>query len=112
MHFCLTATYTAQSLNAMRENPNTNRREAASNLIEAAGGKLINFFYTGVNGPGALVVFDVPDPEMATALVGVTAASGSLTDIRMTRLYTQDEINPIRQKARQLREAYKPPGEA
>ena len=30
MLFCLTAEYTPQALNAMRENPNTNRREAAT----------------------------------------------------------------------------------
>ena len=29
MLFCLTADYTPQALNAMRENPNTNRQNAA-----------------------------------------------------------------------------------
>ena len=38
MLFCLTAEYTPQALNAMRENPETNRREATTQLLEAAGG--------------------------------------------------------------------------
>jgi uncharacterized protein with GYD domain len=41
MLFCLTAEYTPQALNAMRENPNTDRRAAVEQLLGAAGGKLI-----------------------------------------------------------------------
>ena len=65
MLFCLTADYTPQALNAMRENPNTNRREAVTQLLEAAGGKLIDMYGISTNGPGAMVIFDVPDPAMA-----------------------------------------------
>jgi hypothetical protein len=63
MLFCLTADYTPQALNAMRENPNTDRRAAVEQLLAAAGGKLM------------------------------------------------EEIAGIRQKARQIYGAYKPPGQ-
>jgi uncharacterized protein with GYD domain len=43
MLFSLTVDFTAQSLNAMREHPNTNRHEAVSQLLEAAGGKVVSF---------------------------------------------------------------------
>ena len=33
MLFCLTADYTPQALNAMRENPNTDRRAALEELL-------------------------------------------------------------------------------
>ena len=36
MHFCMTAQYTPKSLNAILENPKTNRHEAAKKLVEAA----------------------------------------------------------------------------
>ena len=62
MHFCLTAQYTAQSINGLMDNPTTNRYEAAKSLIETAGGKLISMYSTSANGPGVLVIFDVPDP--------------------------------------------------
>jgi uncharacterized protein with GYD domain len=111
MLFCLTAEYTPQALNAMRENPNTNRREAASQLVEAAGGRLIDMYGVIGNGPGAMVIFDVPDPAMAPAICGVAVSSGSVQNVQMKRLFTMDEIKGIRQNAAKIRGAYKPPGQ-
>jgi uncharacterized protein with GYD domain len=111
MLFCFTGEYTPQALNAMRENPNTNRREAVTQLLEAAGGKVIEMYGTSGNGPGAMVIFDVPDPAMAPAICGVAVSSGSVQNVQLTRLFTMDEVSGIRQKARQLRAAYKPPGQ-
>ena len=39
MHFCFTAQYTPEALNAIMENPTTNRYEASKKLIEAARGQ-------------------------------------------------------------------------
>jgi uncharacterized protein with GYD domain len=111
MLFCFTADYTPQALNAMRENPNTNRREAVNQLLDAAGGKVIEMYGTSGNGPGAMIIFDVPDPAMAPAICGVAVSSGSVQNVQLTRLFTMDEISGIRQKARQIRGAYKPPGQ-
>jgi uncharacterized protein with GYD domain len=111
MLFCLTADYTSQALNAMRENPNTDRRAAVEELITAAGGKLIAMYGRATNGPGAMVIFDVPDPAMAPAMVGVAVSSGSVQNVELTRLFTMEEIVGIRQKARQIYSAYKPPGQ-
>lgn len=111
MLFCFTAEYTPQALNAMRENPNTNRREAVTQLLEAAGGKLIDMYGISTNGPGAMVIFDVPDPAMAPAISGVAVSSGSVQNVRLTRLFTMDEIKGIRQNAAKIRGAYKPPGQ-
>jgi len=54
MLFCFMADYTPQALNVMRENPATNRHEAAEKLLEAAGGKVIAMYGTVRNGPGAM----------------------------------------------------------
>ena len=110
MHFCLTGQYTPQALNHIMDNPTTNRFEAAKKLIEAAGGKLISMYSTPVDGPGVLVIFDVPDPSAAPAISGVVVASGALHHIKLQRLLTQDEVVQVRQKASQLRDVYKPPG--
>ena len=110
MHFCLTGQYTPRALNNLLENPTTNRYEAAKKLIEAAGGKLISMYGTPVDGPGVLAIFDVPDPSSAPAIVGVVVAAGTLQNVKLTRLLTQDEILPIRQKAVKLRASYSPPG--
>ena len=52
MLFCLTANYTHKALDAMRENPNTNRREAVEKMVTAAGGKLVEMYGTDGRGPG------------------------------------------------------------
>ena len=111
MFFCLTAEYTPQALNAMRENPETNRREATTQLLEAAGGRLIEMYGTSTNGPGALVIFDVPDPQMAPAICGVAMSAGSIQNVKLTRLFAMGEITSIRQKARQIRGADRAPGQ-
>ena len=111
MLFCLTADYTPQALNAMRENPNTDRRAAAEQLLEAAGGRLVAMYGRASNGPGVMVIFDVPDPGMAPAMCGVVVSAGSVQNVELTRLFTMEEIADIRQKARQIRSAYKPPGQ-
>ena len=112
MLFCLTADYTPQALNAMRENPNTNRQAAVEELLSAAGGKLVAMYGRATNGPGVMVIFDVADPAMAPAIVGVAVSAGAFQNVQMTRLFSMEEIADVRQKARQIRSAYKPPGQA
>jgi uncharacterized protein with GYD domain len=111
MLFCLTADYTPQALNAMRENPNTNRQTAVEQLLAAAGGKLVAMYGRTSTGPGVMVIFDVGDPAMAPAIAGVAVSAGTIQNVEMTRLFLMEEIADIRQKARQIRSAYKPPGQ-
>jgi uncharacterized protein with GYD domain len=110
MHFCLTGQYSPQALNHIMDNPTVSRHEAAKKSIEAAGGKLISMYSTAANGPGILVIFDMPDPNAAPALSGVVMASGALQNVELKRLWTPDEITHVRQTAIKLRSAYKPPG--
>jgi len=110
MHFCLTGKYTPKALSHILDNPTTNRQEAARKVIESAGGKLTSFYGTTVEGPGALVIFDVPDPSAAAAISGVVVAAEVLQNVKLTRLLTQDEIFQVRKHAVKARKAYKPPG--
>jgi uncharacterized protein with GYD domain len=110
MHFCLTGQYTPQALNAILENPTTNRQEAARKVIEAEGGKLVSMYSTPADGPGVLVIFDVPDPSSAAAIAGIVVAAGALCNVQLKRLLTQEEVTKVRQKASKLRAAYAAPG--
>jgi uncharacterized protein with GYD domain len=110
MHFCFTGQYTPRALNSIMENPNTNRYEAAKKLIEAAGGKLISMYSTAADGPGVMVIFDVPDPSAAPAISGIVVSAGALQNVSLTRLFTQDEIKQVRQTASKLKASYSPPG--
>jgi uncharacterized protein with GYD domain len=110
MLFCITAHYTPNALNAMRENPKTDRRQAVEELVKAAGGKLVGFYGTLSDGPGVLTIIDV-EPEAAAAITGTVVSSGAVQNVKMTRLWTSDEMNSIRQKRVQLHTSYKAPGQ-
>jgi hypothetical protein len=102
MHFCLTG----QIFWTIRKQIG---RKQPRKAIETAGGKLISFYGTPVEGPGVLVIFDVPDPGAAAAISGVVVAAEVLQNVKLTRLLTQDEIFQVRKHAVKVRSAYKPP---
>jgi uncharacterized protein with GYD domain len=110
MLFCLTANYTAKALDAMAKNPNTNRREAVEKMLTAAGGKLVAMYGTIAEGPGAMVIFDV-DPATAPAVAGVVAGSDGLSNVKVQRLFSREEVLAARQKRVQIQASYKPPGQ-
>ncbi len=110
MLFSLTADYTPQALNAMRENPNSNRKAAVEQLVAAAGGKLVGMYARAPNGPGVMLIFDVADPDMAPAMCGIAVSAGTIQNVELTRLYTMEEVAGVRKKAGQIQSAYKPPG--
>ena len=110
MLFCITANYTAKAMNAMREKPNTNRQDAVEQLVKAAGGKLVAFYGTMADGPGALTIIDV-DPVAAAAITGTLASADGFQNIKMKRLYSQEEVTASRKKRVQLHGSYKAPGQ-
>ena len=110
MLFCITANYTPQALNAMRENPSTNRQQAIEQLLAAAGGKLVSMYGTIAEGPGVLAIIDV-EPAVVNSIVGVVTMAGAIHNVRLQRLFSQDELVGIRQKARELHGSYKAPGQ-
>ena len=110
MHFCLTGQYTPQSLKNLIDNPTANRYEAAKRTIEAAGGKMIAMYGVPAEGPGVMVIFDVPDPTAAPAITGVVIANGVLHNVKLIRLLTMDEVAQARQIASKVNASYKPPG--
>jgi uncharacterized protein with GYD domain len=109
MLFCIMAEYTPETLNALMESPTTSRREAVQKLLEAAGGKLIEMYSTVADGPGALAIFDV-EPNKAPAISGLIMSTGTVRNIKLMRLLTQDEVVAVRQTGKQLKDAYRPPG--
>lgn len=108
MLFCITANYTPKGLNAMRENPNTDRKAAFEKLVTAAGGKTVGFYFTVSDGPGAMGIIDV-DPTSAAAITGTIASSDAVQNVKMTRLWTNDEVKAVRAKRVELHASYKAP---
>ena len=69
-------------------------------------------YNTPVDGPGVLVIFDVPEPEAAPAIVAVIVASGAAKQIRLMRLLTAEEVTKVRHKAKAIRNVFVPPNRA
>jgi len=109
MHFCFTANYTPQALEAMK-NSTTSRQQAIEKLLEAAGGKLTCFFHTIDEGPGAIAIFEA-EPKDAMAMTALIASSGAVHNMKFRRLATSDEVRAIRERRRELQEAYAAPGQ-
>src|SRR5690242_14691983 len=109
--FCISSDYTPEAITAMRNNPNTNRREATEQLLEAAGAKLVAMYGRTENGPGTLVIFECNDLHMVPAILRVAKSSGAGENIRIQRLVSMDEVVTIEQNAQKLLGAYKAPGQ-
>lgn len=107
MLFCLTANYTPKALDAMRENPNVDRRAAFDKLVGAAGGRVVGFYFTTAEGPGAMALFDC-DPVAAAAITGTIASTDAVKDVKMTRLWSNEDVLAIRKKRAELHGAYMP----
>src|SRR5215471_7436603 len=101
MLFCITANYTPKAMEAMGKNPSTNREESVGKLLTAAGAKLIAMYYTIADGPGAMVIFDA-DPGVAPAVTGVVASTDAVQNVKLRRLFSENEVRAIRQKRAEL----------
>ena len=66
-------------------------------------------YSTVADGPGVLVIIDV-DPSKAPAIGGLVMSTGTVRNLRLMRLLSQDEVVAVRQTAKQLQSAYKPAG--
>jgi hypothetical protein len=76
----------------------------------AAGGKLVAMYGTIAEGPGAMVIFEA-DPAVAPAVAAVAASSDGVTNVRLQRLLSGDEVRAARQKRVELQNSYRPPGQ-
>jgi uncharacterized protein with GYD domain len=110
MLFCLTTNYSPKALEAMSKNPNASRREAVEKLLSAAGAKLVAMYGTIAEGRGAMVIFDA-DPSAAPAVVGVAAASDGLQNVKMQRLFSEEEVTAVRQKRAKIQSSFSAPGQ-
>src|SRR4051794_17978102 len=80
----------------MLDDPATNRAAAVKRLVESAGGKLVSMYSFAAEGPGVMVIFDVPEPNSAAAIGGIAVAGGAIQNVKPTRLMTQDEVAGVR----------------
>ena len=85
-----------------------NREVAVRNLIEAAGGRMLHFYFT-TGDSDFLVILHSPDTETAVTTSMVAAASGAVTDITTVQAWSAPEFSALAERAGNVVDAYQTP---
>jgi len=88
----------------------SDRRSAESRLAEAAGGKLVSYFWMLGQYDGMMIV-DCPDAASMESLSITATSSGAYSKFETHELISAENLVKILEKARSLRPNYKPPGQ-
>ncbi len=100
--------YEGQAWRLMAEHPE-DREAAARAVVEAAGGRLVAWYWMFGDHDG-LLVYEVPSAGVAAAVLVAVAASGSVRNLRTSRLLSSEEAQQAMGLAGGLAAAYAPPG--
>lgn len=84
------------------------REPAVRKLVEAAGGKLVNFYFT--TGDSDFMLITEGDSESVLAAMLATTTTGMVCDVSTVRAWTGAEFKKVAEKAGKLTDAYRPPG--
>ncbi len=87
------------------------REPAVRKLIEAAGGKFINFYFT-TGDSDFLLISEANDAESIIAALMAAAAAGTISDVTTARAWTGAEFKAIADKASKAASAYRVPGKS
>ena len=85
------------------------REPAVRKLIEKAGGKVLNFYFT-TGESDFLLISEAEDPEAIIAALMAAAATGSVSHVTNVRAWTGAEFKSVAEKASKAASVYRPPG--
>jgi uncharacterized protein with GYD domain len=85
------------------------REPVVRKLVESAGGKLVNFYFT-TGESDFLLVSEADEPESIIAALLAAAAAGTISDLSTSRAWTGKEFKGIADKASKAAKAYRVPG--
>jgi uncharacterized protein with GYD domain len=85
------------------------REPVVRKLIEAAGGKFINFYFT-TGDSDFLLISEADDAENIIAALMAAAAAGTISDVTTARAWTGAEFKAIADKGSKAAKAYRVPG--
>jgi len=75
------------------------RREVISSMLEKAGGKLVDYYFS-FGDSDVMLIADAPDNRLAGAAAIAIARSGAVTEIRTTPLLSYEEgVEAMRRSA-------------
>ena len=102
--YLIEASYTPDGVKGLLKDGGSARRDAATQLMEALGGK-IEAMYFSFGSSDAYVIVDMPDNVSLAAAVLAVTSSGAVT-AKTTVLLTPEEVDEACQKNTE----YRPPG--
>jgi len=85
------------------------REPAVRKLVEAAGGRMIDFYFT-TGESDFLMVAEGGDAESLLASMMAASAAGTITDVVTVRAWTGAEFKTVAAKASAAVSAYRAPG--
>ncbi|MDU8910337.1 GYD domain-containing protein [Aestuariicoccus sp. MJ-SS9] len=103
-HYMLQGRYTANAINAMVETPQ-DREASAKKLFDAAGIKMLAFYFC-FGREDVLCIVDAPDDQTMASCLLTLGASGAFGCMATTHLMTSSEAMGAMQKAQSLRASY------
>lgn len=98
------ASYTSQGVKGLMKEGGTKRKAAVKQTIEAAGGKLLSFYFS-FGKDDVIGIAEFPDHATATA-VSLSINAAGVVSFRSTVLITPEEMDAATKKS----VAYHPPG--
>ena len=104
-----TFSYSKEAVKGLVSKPE-NRIEAVRPLIEAAGGKLIDAYYTLGDSDGIIITEFPTDVDALTVSMAV-GSTGAIAGISATALIQIDDAVKAAEKACMLTGAYRAPGQ-
>ena len=100
--------YTPEAIRGMLSNPDEDRAASLAQLFAASGGKLLSYYMT-FGDYDFLIVSEGPYEGVAPSTI-VTAASGSVTELKTTIAVPATEMKTLLAKAGKLATGFKPAG--
>jgi uncharacterized protein with GYD domain len=85
------------------------REPAVRKVVEGAGGKLVNFYFT-TGDTDFLLVSEAEEAESIIAALLAAAAAGTISDISTSRAWTGKEFKAVAERASKAARAYRAPG--
>jgi uncharacterized protein with GYD domain len=107
-HYIQFFTYAKSAWRGMVEHPE-DREEAARKVIDAAGGRLLAFYWM-VGEYDGFAIFEAADAVAAEAVSVAVSASGRISDVKTARLLDKGEVRRSLEAAKVVATAYDPPG--
>jgi uncharacterized protein with GYD domain len=83
------------------------REPIVRKLVEGAGGRLVNFYFTTGDADFLLIT---ETNEAESAIAALLAAAGTISDVTTSRAWTGAEFKAVADKASKVASLYSPPG--